>query len=87
MELLLFLTGTVDIIYFVIPGSKTVFAFFGGINLGEIYLDNSATTRISTEVFDAIKEAYMDDYGNPSSLHGKGVAAERLIKEARKSIS
>lgn len=43
----------------------------------EIYLDNSATTRVSKEA--AEKALYMmtECYGNPSSLHSKGFAAER----------
>ena len=43
----------------------------------EIYLDNSATTRVSKEA--AEKALYMmtECYGNPSSLHSKGFAAEK----------
>jgi cysteine desulfurase len=45
----------------------------------EIYLDNSATTRQYDEVTKLISDAAAKQYGNPSSLHTKGIEAERLI--------
>lgn len=51
----------------------------------EIYLDNSATTPLCAEAIDAMTEA-MAVYGNPSSLHSVGLAAERLVSEARTSV-
>ncbi|MBQ8208759.1 MAG: cysteine desulfurase [Clostridia bacterium] len=51
----------------------------------EIYFDNSATTALSDPAKKAMTEA-MEIYGNPSSLHSAGLAAEKLIREARKSI-
>lgn len=53
----------------------------------EIYLDNSATTRPFDEVIDLMSLIYKEHYGNPSSLHRKGIDAERLIKEARDRIA
>ena len=53
----------------------------------EVYLDNSATTKPTPEVIDAINQAYLDYYGNPSSLHRKGLEAERLISQARRGIA
>lgn len=53
----------------------------------EIYLDNSATTRPLPAVIDAVVESMDLKYGNPSSLHNKGLRAERLMKEARQKIS
>ncbi len=50
-----------------------------------IYLDNSATTPLSRVSRDAIAAA-MDIYGNPSSLHSAGKAAEDLIRRARESV-
>ena len=51
------------------------------------YLDNAATTR----PFDSVKEIMMktleEDYGNPSSLHTKGVVAEQYVKEAKNIIA
>lgn len=53
----------------------------------EIYLDNSATTRVDPRVVKAMEEVFLTAYGNPSSLHRKGLEAERLMKEARRSIA
>lgn len=53
----------------------------------EAYLDNSATTRCSEAVRDIMVKVMMEDYGNPSSLHLKGVKAEEYIKEAREKIA
>lgn len=49
----------------------------------EIYLDNSATTQPYEEVLHYMYEAGRKFYGNPSSLHTKGIEAENLIKRAR----
>lgn len=54
--------------------------------LMEIYLDNAATTQPVPEVVDAVTRALAADYGNPSSLHRKGVAAERLVTAAREAV-
>nr|WP_217365403.1 MULTISPECIES: cysteine desulfurase family protein [Brevibacillus] len=49
-----------------------------------IYLDNSATTRPHPGVIETVKRAMENYYGNPSSLHQKGVEAENVLKQARK---
>ena len=56
-------------------------------NLTEVYLDNSATTRCSERAKEIMVKVLMEDYGNPSSLHMKGVEAENYIKEAKKKIA
>lgn len=53
----------------------------------EAYLDNSATTRVFDEVKDIMIKTMVLDYGNPSSMHLKGVEAERYIKESRNQIA
>lgn len=53
----------------------------------EIYLDNSATTRAQSEVVDLVSRVMYEDYGNPSSMHRKGVEAERYVKEAKEIIA
>lgn len=53
----------------------------------EAYLDNSATTRVSDDVKDIMVKVMTEDYGNPSSLHMKGVEAERYIKQSREIIA
>ena len=52
-----------------------------------VYLDNSSTTRQYDEVTDRMVNMMKEDFGNPSSLHRMGVAAERAVKEARKAAS
>lgn len=49
----------------------------------EIYLDNSATTRAYQEVCEKVAEVMGKTYGNPSSLHRIGIAAEKEIKAAK----
>ena len=39
----------------------------------EVYLDNSATTRCLPEVAALMTKIMCRDYGNPSSMHFKGV--------------
>lgn len=51
-----------------------------------IYLDNSATTRISDVALAKYNEVSLGNFGNPSSLHGLGFNAEREIEAARKNI-
>ncbi|MGB9813936.1 MAG: cysteine desulfurase family protein [Thermovenabulum sp.] len=53
----------------------------------EVYLDNSATTKVLKEVADEVYKVLMEDYGNPSSLHSKGLYAEKAVREARRVIS
>ena len=52
----------------------------------EIYLDNCATTRVCGEAVSACVQAMTGDYGNPSSLHKKGVEAEGILTNARKTV-
>ncbi len=56
------------------------------INL-EIYLDNSATTKVCREAVDATMSMLTDNYGNPSSLHSKGVQASKAIENAREIVA
>lgn len=53
----------------------------------EIYLDNAATTKPCSEAIEAVIECMTDNYGNPSSLHAKGLKAQIVIDEARKIIA
>ena len=53
----------------------------------EIYLDNSATTKCFPEVVSLMNEIFLEDYGNPSSLHHRGVTAEQRIHTARKTLA
>lgn len=53
----------------------------------EAYFDNSATTPVYPEVRDLMVKIMEEDFGNPSSLHMKGVTAARYIKDARESLA
>ena len=53
----------------------------------ERYLDNSATTRPYDEVVETVARVMKEQYGNPSSLHRLGIAAEKEVKVAKESIA
>ncbi|WP_026669581.1 cysteine desulfurase family protein [Butyrivibrio sp. AE3006] len=53
----------------------------------EIYLDNSATTRVYGEVANLVVKTMTEDYGNPSSMHHMGVVAENYTKQAAEQIA
>ena len=52
-----------------------------------VYLDNSATTRVYDAVAEKMKDVMLNHYGNPSSLHSAGIDAEKMLKEARVSVA
>ena len=52
----------------------------------EHYLDNAATTEVS-EAARAAMEAAIGVYGNPSSSHGKGAVAKRLLEASRAEVA
>jgi cysteine desulfurase len=53
----------------------------------EIYLDNASTTKVLSEVAEAMISCMLYDYGNPSSTHSIGERAANRLKEARAEIS
>ena len=53
----------------------------------EIYLDNSATTKCFPEVAQVVMKTLLEDYGNPSSMHQKGVDAEKYMRDTRSVIA
>lgn len=53
----------------------------------EVYLDNSATTKCFKEVAGLVSEIMCEDYGNPSSMHNKGMQAETRIRNAKEIIA
>lgn len=50
-----------------------------------IYLDNSSTTALSSEVRQAMAEA-ADSFGNPSSLHSAGQISAKIVSGARENL-
>ena len=55
--------------------------------MNHIYLDNAATTSVCPEAVAAAVDAMTKTYGNPSSLHKLGFAAERLLQQAREILA
>ena len=53
----------------------------------EVYLDNSATTRVFPQVAELMTKIMCEDYGNPSSLHMKGVEAENYLRDAKETLA
>lgn len=53
----------------------------------EIYLDNSATTRVSPGAANRALELMREEYGNPSSLHRRGFLAEQALASARRELA
>ncbi len=53
----------------------------------EHYLDNAATTRVCPEAAEAAVEAMTEIYGNPSSTHGKGREAKKLLDQSRRTVA
>lgn len=53
----------------------------------EVYLDNSATTKVFPEVAELMMKIMCEDYGNPSSLHMKGVQAEQYVRDAKETLA
>ena len=53
----------------------------------EAYFDNSATTRCFEEVKDIVVKTMMEDFGNPSAMHQKGVDAEGYVKESARTLA
>ena len=49
----------------------------------EAYFDNSATTVCLTEVKDIMVKVMVEDYGNPSAMHMKGVEAEKYVNNSK----
>ena len=53
----------------------------------EAYLDNAATTKCSEKVVQVMTQAMTTTYGNPSSMHRKGMEAEQIVKAARSTVA
>lgn len=51
-----------------------------------IYLDNAATTAVCEAAKNAVNAGF-ECFGNPSSLHGVGLSAEKLMRAARERVA
>ncbi len=52
-----------------------------------VYLDNAATTPVDPRVFEAMRQYWLDDWGNPSSVYALGRRARRAPDDARDRIA
>ena len=55
--------------------------------MGEIYFDNSSTTKVCRVAADKVMEMMTEHYGNPSSLHSMGFQAEQELNAARAKVA
>ena len=52
-----------------------------------IYFDNSATTKCAEDAVAIMNKCLLEDFGNPSSLHGMGAKGKDYLKESRETIA
>jgi len=55
--------------------------------MSSVYLDYNATTPVDSEVVDAISKSLIEDWGNPSSGHERGLIARKKIEIAREHLA
>ncbi len=53
----------------------------------EIYLDNAATTKTDKRVLKEMLPYFKGKYGNPNSMHNKGIEARQAIEKSRKKVA
>jgi len=53
----------------------------------KIYLDNAATTKVTPEVFEAMRAYFMEEYGNPSSAYEFSGKIANDVAKARETIA
>jgi cysteine desulfurase len=54
--------------------------------MSDIYLDNNATTKVDRAVVDAMMPYFLEQYGNPSSIHKFADGVARGLKQARGQV-
>lgn len=52
----------------------------------DIYFDNAATTQVDADVVALMTQVMREEYGNPSSLHTRGVQAQLLVERAERQL-
>lgn len=55
--------------------------------MNRIYLDHAATSPMHPEVVDLFSKRLAEIYGNPSSIHGTGREARKVLDEARSVLA
>ncbi len=57
------------------------------VHNGTIYLDHAATTPVDPAVLEAMLPYFTENFGNPSSIHTYGRAAEKAVEAARREVA
>lgn len=57
------------------------------LQMPHIYLDHAATTPVDPRVLEAMLPYFSEIYGNPSSMHHLGRAAEKAVEDARERVA
>jgi cysteine desulfurase len=52
-----------------------------------IYLDHQSANPVNSRVFEFANRYLINDWGNPSALHSRGLAAKTVIEEARSKVA
>lgn len=52
-----------------------------------IYLDHAATTPVPAEVADAVRDALVNSFGNPSAQYPCGHEARQLVARCRETVA
>lgn len=53
----------------------------------QVYMDNSATTKMKKEVLDEMMPYFTEQYGNPSSIYRIGRESKKAVEEARERVA
>lgn len=53
----------------------------------QIYLDNASTTQVRPEVLEAMLPFFVEEYGNPASIHSMGRPGRDAVVKAREAIA
>src|SRR5205823_12082293 len=52
-----------------------------------VFLDHQSTTPVLPEVFDAMKQYFLETFGSPSSLHRLGLHSREALARARAQMA
>ena len=55
--------------------------------MNTIYFDNSATTAPYPTVIEKMTQVLTEEWGNPSSVHFRGIHARSVLEESRRSVA
>ncbi len=59
----------------------------GSFSLHRIYMDANATTPLLPEVLEAMRPFFLEQFGNPSSIHRQGQQARAAVEHGREQVA